>query len=439
MPKYNLPNWHLMSILPQYLTAEYSQSAVSDVGKNAETYMQINPDGLAIIQIMGAISKDIDFWGMLFGGVSSTRILTEDFNAAINNDQVKGILLYIDSPGGTVAGTKELSDLISMAAEVKPIYAYTDGYMASGAYWIGSSASKIFATKTSQIGSIGVVAMHVDYSKNDEMNGIKRTYVFNGKYKRLVNDAEPLNEESKAYLQEMVDETYALFIDDIARNRKLSVETIRSQESRVYLGNSAIDAGLVDGISDFNGVYNQLLRRLGIMTKDEFKRDFSGLYNEVMIDGIAAASAADIAQYHPDKVEAFKAQGMEAERKRIAAITESAFPGQEELVTRLVKDGVEVDDAKTQIIADQKVKVQTKLDDIAKSDVGDVGAGVGGDGVDTTSKQAVKTPKTKEEAGDILHNRAMEIKRSEKVMYSEALALAAKEMPEVAKIYNAKS
>lgn len=154
-----------------------------------ESYLQVNPDGIAVLKISGALSKGMSFFDRIFGGVSDYNVIQSDLMRVLESD-ISGLILFISSPGGTVDGVKETADLIKAVSEKLPTVAYTDDMMTSAAYWLGSAASKVFAYPTSQIGSIGVVTMHVDFSKADEQAGIKRTYIYNGKYKRLANDGE---------------------------------------------------------------------------------------------------------------------------------------------------------------------------------------------------------------------------------------------------------
>ncbi len=126
--------------------------------------------GVAIIAIDGVIAKKMNMFTRISGGVS-TQILQKDFSAAMADPEVKAILLDVDSPGGTVDGTEDLARTIYEARQLgeKPIVAFTDGLMASAAYWIASSADRIYISgETPWVGSIGVVTSHIDYSKYEE-------------------------------------------------------------------------------------------------------------------------------------------------------------------------------------------------------------------------------------------------------------------------------
>ena len=226
--------------------------------KKGERYDII--DGTAIIPIMDVITKHMTFWSFFFGGTSSAevgRILKD----ALVNPEVKSILLNIDSPGGTVDGTQELADLIYAARGQKPIISYTDGMMASAAYYIGSAADAVYISgDMPNIGSIGVVTEHIDYSKHDEKLGIKRTEIYAGKYKRIGSTNEPLSEDGKEYLQDIVDYTYSIFVNDVAKYRGISIEkALEMADGKIFIGKQAIEVGLVDGVSTFDRLVDTVL------------------------------------------------------------------------------------------------------------------------------------------------------------------------------------
>jgi signal peptide peptidase SppA len=402
-------------------------------GKDSTSYMQINPDGIAVISIMGVMGRRMNIIEKASGGVSS-EILLKDMERAIDSPDVLGMILHFDSPGGMVDGTRELAEYVSMAGQIKPIVAYTDGVMASAAYWMGSAAGEIIAYPTAQVGSIGVVTMHVDRSGQDKKAGIQRTFVYNGKYKRIAADNKPLDDEGKSYLQEMVDGIYEIMVKDIAGFRGADPEDIYGQESRVYLAGQALKQGLVDKVGSFNDAYTNLKRRIGIMDKNELKTQYGSLYQEVKEEGIAGASANDIAEHHPEKIDAWKQEGMEQERKRIAEIREAAFDGQDELVDKLIAEGVTADDARKRLIADQKGRVQNDLKTIENQDTGDLGANPDG-GVKSNVKA---TAKTKDEAGDKLTEIAKGIQADEMCGFGKAFDKAMSQNPELAKVYNGK-
>ena len=210
--------------------------------------------GAAIIPIKGIISKNPTVFSFFFSG-TSTKKVARLIEEALNNRDVTAIVLDIDSPGGTVDGTQELAEFIFDRRGQKPIVTFTDGMVASGAYYIGAAADKIFISgDMPPVGSIGVVTSHIDYSKMDERCGIKETEIYAGKYKRIASYVEPLSNEGREYLQDQVDYIYSIFVNDVAKYRNVSVDTVLKDmaDGQIFIGRQALDAGLVDGVSTFD-------------------------------------------------------------------------------------------------------------------------------------------------------------------------------------------
>ncbi len=206
-------------------------------------------DGVAIIPIIGPISKRGSFYSSYYGG-TNLAMLTRAINEAMEQPDVRAILLDIDSPGGTVAGTEAFGDLVWEAAKEIPIVSFANGMMASAAYWIGSAADRIVAEKAAYVGSIGTLMMHHDWSGNDEQMGLKRTILTAGKYKSVGNDAEPLSDLSRDTIQAELDYIYTLFVDTVARNRTTDSAKVLTDmaDGRDFLGQQAVDVGLADTV-----------------------------------------------------------------------------------------------------------------------------------------------------------------------------------------------
>lgn len=206
-------------------------------------------DGIATIPIVGPLTKRTSFWSFLFGASSYEDIRTA-FEAAIADQQVRGIVLDVDSPGGVVNGVDALSEVIFNARDEKPVVAYANGLMASAAYWIGSASEAVIGSKTAEVGSIGVLMVHTDFSRYEDRLGVKTTYLTAGKYKALGNDSEPLSLEARQMFESELNKIYSIFVDTVARNRDATAETVREDmaDGRIFIGTDAESAGLVDSI-----------------------------------------------------------------------------------------------------------------------------------------------------------------------------------------------
>ncbi len=189
-------------------------------------------------------------------GMTSYEKIREEIEEALIDEEVETIILDIDSPGGEVNGLFDLADFIYEArkSEKKKIVAIANDDAYSAAYAIASSAEKVFVSRTSGVGSIGVIASHVDQSGFDEKQGVKYTTVFAGKRKNDLNPHEPMTSESLESLQGEVNRLYEMFVQLIARNRNLSMERIKSTEAGLYFGEKAIEIGLADGMTILSSI-----------------------------------------------------------------------------------------------------------------------------------------------------------------------------------------
>lgn len=215
-------------------------------------------DGVAVIKVSGPLFRYANLMTRICGA-TSYELLAQDFNKAVQNPNIKGILLDIDSPGGEVNGCSELSDMIYQARGTKPIIAYASGACCSGAYWIASACDKILAADTAILGSIGVVSI---FEKDDD-----------GKTVEIVSSQSPnkrpdVNTEAgKAKIQARVDELAEVFIAKVARNRGITaVDVVKNFGSGdVSVGQHAVRNGLADGLSSFEDIISSLNQEKTIM------------------------------------------------------------------------------------------------------------------------------------------------------------------------------
>lgn len=215
-------------------------------------------NGVAVIDISGVLVKGLSMFATIFNERSMPDI-GRDFKSALLDPEVKSIVLAVDSPGGSVDGTHELVQEIREARGKKPIITVADGIMASAAYWIGSAADAVYITgPTVEVGSIGIVAVHRDVSEQDRMAGEKYTEITAGKYKRMVSTHKPLSDEGREYLQERVDGIYRIFVESVASLRGTSIpRTIEMADGKIFMGQAAVDVGLVDGIKPLAEIIRQ--------------------------------------------------------------------------------------------------------------------------------------------------------------------------------------
>jgi signal peptide peptidase SppA len=333
-------------------------------------------DGVAVLPMVGVISKRMGLFTDISGGVS-TQMLEKELAAAIDDPKAHSVVLHIDSPGGTVDGTQAVANAVRAARSKKPVVAVVDGMMCSGACWIGTGADRVFITNdTDVVGSIGVVTQHIDYSRAEEQRGVKVTEITAGKYKRIASEHAPLSEEGRATIQERVDHIYSVFVDAVAQNRRTDSETVLNKmaDGKMFHGKQAIEAGLVDGVSTLSDViamlnaeHQAVSSRPGAVSPKTTQKGTN--MDKVIILGVdcmtqeqidAAVKAAQEAARAEGKKEA-TTEAVTAERARIKGIEEAALPGHEELVQTMKYDGTSVADAAVKILAAEKQKSADKL------------------------------------------------------------------------------
>ena len=133
-----------------------------------------------------------------YSGGTSTDIFGAWFDEAMADKSVTSIVLDVDSPGGSVYGVSELARKIYQSRGKKPIIAVANSLMASAAYWIASAADEIHVSPGAEVGSIGVIAVHVDRSENNAKEGFNVSYITAGEYKAEGNPDAPLSEDRKS-------------------------------------------------------------------------------------------------------------------------------------------------------------------------------------------------------------------------------------------------
>lgn len=169
-----------------------------------------------------------------------------------NDTSNEGIMLYVNSPGGSVYPTDEMYlKLMEYKEETgRPLYAYFAETAASGAYYLSAAADKITANRNCTTGSVGVyVGPIIDASGLLERVGVKVEIIRSAENKAMGNSYEPLTEEQRAIYQEYVDECYDQFVGIVAKGRNMSEEAVRAiADGRIYTASQALENGLIDAI-----------------------------------------------------------------------------------------------------------------------------------------------------------------------------------------------
>lgn len=294
-------------------------------------------NGVAVIPVQGVMVKAESAWNR-FCGMTSSATLRADLQTAMEDSTVQSIVLWIDSPGGQVDGTQVLAQDIFAARGKKQIIAFADGMMASAAYWIGAAADQVhISSQTDMVGSIGVVAQHIDRSA---AAGGTVTEITAGKYKRIASENGPLTEEGRESLQSQVDRIYSVFVEDIAKFRGVSVETVLENmaDGRIFMGSDAIDAGLADGVSSLPELIARLQsgplpnpRGAGVALEPETQKQGDPMDIQTL-----KAAHGDLAE---QLLAEGRREGASLELARIQGCLNAALPGYEQIAQSKAFDG----------------------------------------------------------------------------------------------------
>lgn len=217
--------------------------------------------GIAVIPIYGTLVRRTLVLEAQSGLASYGSIATQ-FAAALADTAIAAILLDIDSAGGEAGGAFDLVDFIYASRGQKPIWAIANDSCFSAAYAIGSAADQLFVTRTGGVGSIGVIALHVDQSLADAKGGLTYTTICAGAHKNDLSPHAPLADSAKTALQSEVSRIYDLFTTTVARNRQCSADFVRQTEAGLFFGPDAVTAGLADGIANFSDVVALLTKQI---------------------------------------------------------------------------------------------------------------------------------------------------------------------------------
>ncbi len=185
-------------------------------------------------------------------GLRSYESIREDFDEALESSEIDAILFDIDSGGGEAAGVFDLADYIAANRGEKPIYAFANEHAYSAAYAIACAADKIYLPRIGGVGSIGVVAVHLDQSRFDEKAGLNYTPIFAGARKIDGWPHAPLSKDALSRMQKRVDIVYKIFTQTVAANRGIPESKILQTEADCFDGSEAVENGLADGLASFD-------------------------------------------------------------------------------------------------------------------------------------------------------------------------------------------
>ena len=266
--------------------------------------------GVAVIPVTGPIVREQGWYGTGQDAVSSA------LKAALADPSARAILFDITSPGGVVAGTKELADAIAEARTKKHCAAYANGLCTSAAYWLASATGTVYAPLTATVGSVGVIMSVANYSKLNEKWGVSYTYITGGKWKAVGNGDTPLTDEERQYLQERITALHQIFKADVGRHMGLTADPQLWGEAQLLLAQPARELGLV---TDIVRDRDAAIRKLAVeaqMTREELAAQSPELVDALLAEGRLKAEAENKANM--DKAAADAVAGALAVVKAVA-------------------------------------------------------------------------------------------------------------------------
>jgi signal peptide peptidase SppA len=268
-------------------------------------------NGMAIIPVAGTL---INRFNWAYSSVTGYNFIRSQLNAALADDDVTGIVLDVNSYGGEAAGCFELAADIRAARDVKPVMAVVDSNAYSAGYAIASAASKIVLTPSGGVGSIGVIAMHVDMSKALADYGYKVTLIYEAEHKADGNPYEPLPDDVKASIQSSIHTAYGMFTKLVAENLGMDEQKVRDTKSRIYRAEDALSLGLIHAIATPN------------QAVQAFFDELSGSNLQLRNQGVSMTTAtqepgADQQAANQAAVATAASEARIAERARVAGIT----------------------------------------------------------------------------------------------------------------------
>ncbi|WP_010205764.1 S49 family peptidase [Pseudomonas syringae group genomosp. 3] len=302
-------------------------------------------NGVAIIPVVGPVFRYANLFTEI-SGATSTQVLATDLQSALDDPNIKSIILNIDSPGGVAAGINELADQIHAGRARKSIVAYVGGTGASAAYWLASAASEIVIDETALLGSIGVVVEAV--VEGEASSGRKRYQIVsrNAPNKRL----DMATEEGRAKVGETVDAMGEVFVAKVARNLGVASDAVPAMGDfgGLRVGAAAVESGLAHRLGSLEGLITELAKPAATQPRTFTMTTVNSTAQ--LREALAAGTdpnTIEIAQASQSELETARTkastQAVTAERERIKGINGLASKGFETEITAAIDSGASVE------------------------------------------------------------------------------------------------
>lgn len=274
-------------------------------------------DGILHVPVKGVLLNNFPY--AMGSWATGYEYIWEAIKRGVDDSDVRGIALVIDSGGGLVSGNFALVDKIYAMRGRKPIQSFASEHAYSAAYSIASVGDTITVARTGGVGSIGVVVVHMEYSQLLTDAGIKTTIIRSKPGKMEGNPYEVLGKEAQERIQARVDEFHKQFVAIVARNRGMSEGAVDATNALTFMAQEAIENGLADAIGTFDDAITAF-----VATISEGEDEMADNITQAQVDAaVQAAVAAATATAKAEGVTEGKAQGVADERARISTILDS--------------------------------------------------------------------------------------------------------------------
>jgi protease-4 len=243
--------------------------------KEQEQEISLTPmmtgDRISVIKLYGMIMDDDDEESLLSLGRSSMRRVKKRLRKAVTDNSVKAVLLRVNSPGGTVGMSQELTATIEdIRHKGKPVVVSMGDVAASGGYYISSAADRIFADGGTLTGSIGVIMHLLNWQETEKKIGISPNVIKSGAMKDIGSPDRPMSPEEHAVLQKLILDSYDQFVTAVSKGRKMDKEVVKKlADGRIYSGRQALDNKLIDEL----GGYDEALAYLQKTCREKYHKD----------------------------------------------------------------------------------------------------------------------------------------------------------------------
>ena len=261
------------------------------------------------VVMMSAFGDDSAFGGAanqvgvieVTGPIMESKKTVQDLRKFVDRDDIKGIVVRVDSPGGAVAPSQEIFQAVQRASDKKPVVVSMGSTAASGGYYIALGSEHIIANSGTVTGSIGVISQLFNVEGLLEHIDVEVNTVKTGKYKDAGSPFREFGPEDRAYFAELLDDIYLQFIEDVAKARDMELDEVRElADGRVFTGRQAKEYGLVDELCTFQDSVDWVKDKAKIKGRAELvypaKEDLGFL--STLIEGASKTAVREVKSQH---------------------------------------------------------------------------------------------------------------------------------------------